>query len=70
MAARKTIDRKGGDGRLFVIGDIHGCVDELATMVKAVAPAVGDTMVFVGDYVDRGPSARGVIDFSRAIMRT
>jgi len=63
MAARKTIDRKGGDGRLFVIGDIHGCVDELATMVKAVAPAVGDTMVFVGDYVDRGPSARGVIDF-------
>jgi serine/threonine protein phosphatase 1 len=63
MAARKKIDRNGGDGRLFVIGDIHGCVDELATMIKTVAPAAGDTMVFVGDYVDRGPSARGVIDF-------
>jgi serine/threonine protein phosphatase 1 len=49
-------------GRLFAIGDIHGCVDELTTMLNAIAPARGDTIVFVGDYVDRGPAARDVIE--------
>jgi len=48
--------------RLFAIGDIHGCVDELAVMLAAIAPAAGDTVVFVGDYIDRGPASREVID--------
>jgi serine/threonine protein phosphatase 1 len=48
--------------RLFAIGDIHGCADELGAMIKAIAPRRGDTVVFVGDYVDRGPSARDVIE--------
>jgi serine/threonine protein phosphatase 1 len=48
--------------RLFAIGDIHGCVDELAVMLKAIAPVPGDTVVFVGDYIDRGPAAREVVD--------
>jgi serine/threonine protein phosphatase 1 len=48
--------------RLFAIGDIHGCVDELAVMLKAIAPIPGDTVVFVGDYIDRGPAAREVVD--------
>jgi len=51
-----------GNGRLFAIGDIHGCVDELAAMLSAIAPVRGDTVVFVGDYVDRGPAARDVIE--------
>jgi serine/threonine protein phosphatase 1 len=49
-------------GRLFAIGDIHGCVDELSTMLNAIAPVHGDTVVFVGDYVDRGPAVRHVIE--------
>ncbi len=49
-------------GRLFAIGDIHGCPDELRAILKAIAPAAGDTIVFVGDYVDRGPSARDVVE--------
>ncbi len=49
-------------GRLFAIGDIHGCPDELGAILKTIAPAHGDTVVFVGDYVDRGPSARDVIE--------
>lgn len=48
--------------RLFAIGDIHGCVDELAVMLKAIAPVLGDTVVFVGDYIDRGPASREVVD--------
>lgn len=49
-------------GRLFAIGDIHGCVDELAAMLNAIAPVRGDTVVFVGDYVDRGPCSRNVLN--------
>jgi len=52
------------DGRLFGIGDIHGCPDELDAILKAIAPVAGDTVVFVGDYVDRGPSARDVIELA------
>ena len=52
----------GADGRLFAIGDIHGCPDELEAILKAVKPGAGDTVVFIGDYVDRGPSARDVVE--------
>jgi serine/threonine protein phosphatase 1 len=48
--------------RLFAIGDIHGCVDELAVMLKTINPVLGDTVVFVGDYIDRGPASREVIE--------
>jgi len=57
-------------GRLFAIGDIHGCADELAVMLKAIAPRDGDTVVFVGDYVDRGPSARDVVDLVLDLKNT
>lgn len=57
--ARKKAHPKG---RLFAIGDIHGCVDELAAMMSAIAPVKGDTVVFVGDYIDRGPNSRDVLD--------
>src|SRR5271170_5524307 len=49
-------------GRLFAIGDIHGCPDELAVLLHKIAPRAGDAVVFVGDYVDRGPSARDVVE--------
>ncbi len=58
-----------GSGRLFAIGDIHGCVDELTAMLSTVAPARGDTVVFVGDYIDRGPAARGVIELLLELRR-
>jgi serine/threonine protein phosphatase 1 len=48
--------------RLFAIGDIHGCVAELARLLDAIPAAAGDTIAFVGDYIDRGPDSRGVID--------
>ncbi|HEY6299311.1 MAG TPA: metallophosphoesterase family protein [Candidatus Binatus sp.] len=57
------------EGRLFAIGDIHGCPDELAAILKSIAPVAGDTVVFVGDYVDRGPSARAVIDLALDLER-
>ena len=50
------------NGRLFAIGDIHGCPDELGRLLGRISPREGDTVVFVGDYVDRGPSARDVVE--------
>lgn len=54
--------RSKAPGRLFAIGDIHGCPDELRAILNAIAPRGGDTVVFVGDYVDRGPSSRDVVE--------
>ena len=49
----------------YAIGDIHGCKDELVTLVRSLRNQGlehEDTLVFVGDYVDRGPDSKGVID--------
>jgi serine/threonine protein phosphatase 1 len=57
-------------GRLvYAIGDVHGCSDALAALLRQVeadarrsAPDERALLVFLGDYVDRGPDSRGVID--------
>ena len=49
--------------RLLAIGDIHGCLDQLKTLMKQVIPTSSDKIVFLGDYVDRGPASAGVIDY-------
>lgn len=48
--------------RLFAIGDIHGCSKALGSLLKAIDPQPDDTIVTLGDYVDRGPDTRGVIE--------
>lgn len=57
--------------RYYVVGDIHGCLDLLQALAKAIeaddvtrAPAQ-TTIVLLGDLVDRGPDSAGVIDFAR-----
>jgi len=49
--------------RQFAIGDIHGCLTALQVLAHELAFGDGDTVVTLGDYVDRGPDSRGVIDF-------
>ena len=48
--------------RTFAIGDIHGNTIALDALMQAMQPAPADTLVFLGDYVDRGPDSKGVID--------
>ncbi|QEF98857.1 Serine/threonine-protein phosphatase 1 [Stieleria maiorica] len=48
--------------RLIAIGDIHGCRTALETLLDAVQPSAEDTVVTLGDYIDRGPDSRGVIE--------
>lgn len=49
--------------RCLAIGDIHGYADVLRRLLALVQPQPGDQIVTVGDYVDRGPDSRGVLDF-------
>ncbi len=49
-------------GRLIAIGDIHGCSKALDAILAAIMPQADDTVVALGDYVDRGPDSKGVID--------
>lgn len=46
----------------LVIGDIHGCLSAFETMMEVTAPGREDLVVTLGDYVDRGPDSRGVIE--------
>jgi len=49
--------------RIFAFGDVHGCLRELQALVEKVPCGPDDLLVFLGDYIDRGPDSRGVIDF-------
>lgn len=49
-------------GRLIAIGDIHGCTQALDAILAVVSLQAEDTFVAMGDYVDRGPDSKGVID--------
>lgn len=48
--------------RTIVIGDVHGCREELDDLLKAVSIDDTDSIVFVGDLVARGPDSLGVLD--------
>jgi serine/threonine protein phosphatase 1 len=48
--------------RTIAIGDIHGCSAALRAIIEAIQPTSEDTLVTLGDYVDRGPDSRGVLD--------
>lgn len=53
---------------LYVIGDIHGCLAPLQRLLENLEPDLHrDRLLFVGDYIDRGPESRGVVDYILAL---
>ncbi len=56
--------------RTLAIGDVHGGTLQLDALLAAVAPTPADVVVFLGDYVDRGPDSRGVLDRLLALRQT
>lgn len=56
--------------RTIAIGDIHGCDAALDALLEKLAPAAGDTVVVLGDVVDRGPDTRGCIDRLLELQRS
>jgi hypothetical protein len=49
-------------GRTIVIGDLHGCLDELKDLVKLVELRADDRVIAVGDLIVKGPKNREVLD--------
>ena len=59
--------------RTIVIGDVHGCYNELKEMIETLEAGGEykkgiDKLVFLGDYIDRGDNSRLVIDFIRKLQ--
>ncbi len=49
---------------IFAIGDIHGCFDKLVSLMDKIDIDFDhDTLVFMGDYIDRGPSSFEVVEY-------
>ncbi len=49
-------------GRLIAIGDIHGYAEALRGLLSLIAPTAEDLIVTLGDYCDRGPDTKGVLE--------
>lgn len=48
--------------RVLAIGDIHGCSQALEALLELLRPTANDLLIALGDFVDRGPDTRGVLD--------
>ena len=48
--------------RIIAIGDIHGCVNTFQKLMDEINIRKSDTIFCIGDYIDRGPDSKGVID--------
>lgn len=53
--------------RIIVVGDVHGCVDELRSLLKLADFRPGDQVIFLGDLVAKGPDSVAVIKIAREI---
>jgi len=58
-------------GKIFAVGDVHGCLEKLEHLMEKIRPdRRQDILVFLGDYIDRGPDSRGVVDFILELRET
>lgn len=53
--------------RHIIIGDIHGCIIELKTLIEKIELQSDDKLYFIGDLIDRGPDSVGVVKYARAL---
>lgn len=53
----------------YVIGDVHGCSKALRALVDEIVPTQDDMLIFLGDFIDRGPDSRGVLDLMVDLAR-
>lgn len=50
--------------KIWAIPDIHGCLETLKLLIfQQINPDKKDHLIFLGDYIDRGPDSKGVLDF-------
>ena len=54
----------------YAIGDIHGCLDKTLRLLEVVRyDPTADRLIFLGDYIDRGPDSKGVLDLMLRLQR-
>ncbi len=54
-------------GRTFIVGDVHGCIEELDRLIARLRLGRGDRIVFVGDLVAKGPRSKAVVERAREL---
>ncbi|KAI9772620.1 MAG: hypothetical protein M1840_000214 [Geoglossum simile] len=71
LVPRMGRDRNGdvdGGRRLVVVGDVHGCKEELLRLLKKVSfNTKSDHLILAGDIVRKGPDSIGVIELAREL---
>jgi len=63
-AQQRAIQRQP---RVIAIGDVHGCIDELQSLLRRCDYRPGDLIVFLGDLVSKGPDSLSVVQMSREL---
>ena len=59
------------DERVYIIGDIHGCLGMLTNLMDKIEwRSDRDTLIFLGDYIDRGDNSKGVVDLMLKLVET
>ena len=54
----------------YAIGDIHGCLDKVVRLLEVLRyDSATDRLIFLGDYIDRGPDSKGVLDLLLRLQR-
>ena len=56
--------------RTIIIGDVHGMKKALVSLIGEVKPTSSDSVVFVGDLVDKGPESAQVVAYVRELSKT
>ncbi|MEE9313434.1 MAG: metallophosphoesterase family protein [Rhizobiaceae bacterium] len=75
MSVKVGTAHAGKKMRIYAIGDVHGCLDEMKDMLKLIKrdlktrPIKHHRIVFVGDFVDRGPDSKGVVKYLKKLIR-
>lgn len=66
IRVENTYGKMDSSVRTIVVGDVHGCLDELQLLLKSCNfDSVHDRLIFVGDLVNKGPKSFEVLRFIR-----
>ncbi len=58
-----VVDPTRGQRRYIIVGDVHGCFDELVLLMSVISPRPDDIVISVGDLVDRGPHSDLCVEY-------
>jgi serine/threonine protein phosphatase 1 len=50
---------------VYIVGDVHGCIDELRALLRQLQPTPEDLVLFTGDLIRKGPASTAVLDLIR-----